>query len=68
VVNPVEDILSGGPRGETPGCPTGLANLPPAPPADPPVSGPLHVEKLEGRQEAARDAQDEAEEDVGAAD
>jgi len=27
------------------------------------VHGPLHVEKLEGRQETGRDAQDEAEED-----
>jgi hypothetical protein len=28
-----------------------------------PAHGPLHVEKLEGRQESGRDAQDEAEED-----
>ena len=43
-----------------------------APPGDEPaeqpidttaVHGPLHVEKLEGRQETGRDAQDEAEED-----
>ena len=29
------------------------------------VHGPLHIEKLEGRQESGRDAQDEAEEDEG---
>jgi len=29
------------------------------------VHGPLNVEKLEGRQESGRDAQDEAEEDEG---
>jgi hypothetical protein len=40
-----------------------------APPSNPDlvdtteVRGPLHVEKLEGRQESGRDAQDEAEED-----
>ena len=41
---------------------------PPAPPARDPqdaaqAHGPLHVEKLEGRQESGRDAQDEAQED-----
>jgi hypothetical protein len=70
--NPAEDVLSGGVRGEVLGCPTGLADTPPGPPAGPApapadtteVRGPLQVEKLEGRDEAGRDAQDEAEEDV----
>jgi len=34
-----------------------------APPDTPEARGPLHVEKLEGRQESGRDAQDEDEED-----
>ena len=68
------DILSGqGIRNEPLGCPTGLID-PPEPPPGGPVHGPvdttevrgsLHVEKLEGRQESGRDAQDEAEEDDG---
>jgi hypothetical protein len=70
--NPAEDVLSGGVRGEVLGCPTGLADTPPGPvggpaaaPADPTEGhGPPHLEKLEGRDEAGRDAQDEAEEDV----
>jgi len=59
-------------RGETLGCPTGLSDVPAElPPASPPqgaddtveARGPLQVEKLEGRQESGRDAQDEDEED-----
>jgi len=57
---PLDPIPAGPTAGrpnETSGCPTGLA--------DDPRKGhqPLGVEKLEGRQEAGRDAQDEAEED-----
>ena len=64
---PIEPVPAGplaNPRHEVPACPTGLAEG-----LDPPVvdttdvHGPLGVEKLEGRQESGRDAQDEAEED-----
>ncbi len=66
-VDPVEDLLSGGVRGEVAGCPTGLSGLhPPALPADPVAAPPppppapaLNLEKLEGRQETGRDAEDE---------
>ena len=46
------------------------AQPPPGGPVDHPVDttevrGPLNLEKLEGRQESGRDAQDEAEQDEG---
>jgi len=71
VVDPGRIPPGQGVRGEPLGCPTAL-NDPPEPPpggaVDQPtdttaVRGPLQVEKLEGRQESGRDAQDEAEED-----
>ena len=72
-VDPNPGLADTGIRGEPLGCPTGL-NDPPEPPPGGPVDhdvdttevrGTLHVEKLEGRQESGRDAQDEAEEDEG---
>ena len=72
VIDPVGTLAGQGIRGETLGCPTGLGEALPAPPDISPepssvnataVHGPLQVEKLEGRQETGRDAQDESEED-----
>jgi hypothetical protein len=53
-----------GHENQVPACPTGL-NQPLDSATDAAAAhGPLGVEKLEGRQEAGRDAQDEAEENL----
>ncbi len=50
VADPLKEPFAPGRPGEVAACPTGLTDL--------------GVEKLEGRQEAGRDEQDEAEEDT----
>lgn len=66
--NPAPSVLDIIVQSESLGLQTGLEELHPDPndwPIEPATPHRLHLEKLEGRQETGRDAQDENEEDEG---